>query len=229
MEQLNPTQKARRLPSACVRPFLRQSFRSHIRPRLGFSAAVFLLLALFAAGTAHAQRGSSDLGMGYTQEYNKFVGPQQNNSFYLRGAFVDYGYSFWRGLGLTASASGFSATNLKSTIDIHQIDLLGGLRYTYNWGHITPAVWARHAGLFVEAKGGYTFATSGLYPVNGTLASTATGLTYAAGGGFNFHIYQRFDLRLIQADYVVSHLPNGSTNQQNSVRIGAGVNFHFGP
>jgi hypothetical protein len=183
--------------------------------------------ALLAPGVAQAQRGSSDFGMTYVQELNKFVGPQQAHTFYLRGAAVDYGYTLWHGVGVTGSATGLSATNLEGNIDIHQVDVLGGVRYT--WGHITPAVWARRGGVFAEAKAGYTFATSGLFPVNGALASNASGLTYAGGGGFNLHVYQRLDLRVIEADYVVSKLPNGSTNQQNAIRLSAGLNFHFGP
>jgi hypothetical protein len=186
-------------------------------------------VAALLPGVAHGQRGSSDFGMMYTQELNKFVGENTAQNFYLRGAAVDYGYTLWRGWGVAASANGMAATNLKGNIDIHQVEVVGGLRYTHNWGHITPAVWARKAGVFAEAKGGYTFASSGLFPVNGAIASTASGLTYEGGGGFNFHIYDRFDLRVIEADYVISKLPNGGTNQQNGLRLSAGLNFHFGP
>ncbi len=80
----------------------------------------------------------------------------------------------------------------------------------------------------MEAKVGYTFATSGLYPVNGIVMPTASSLTYQGGAGLNFHIYHRFDLRLIEADYVITKLPNGSTNQQNTLRLASGLNFHFG-
>lgn len=199
-----------------------------LSPRLRRWMAALACIACMASGArAHAQHGAVDLGMKYVQERSKFVGPA--NFFYLRGASMDLGYSVWHGLGVTGSATGLAATNLDTDIDIEHVELLGGLRYTHNFGHITPTVWGRHGGIFLEAKGGYTFAISGLYPVNGVVATSASGLTYAGGGGVNYHVYHRFDLRLIEADYVMSKLPNGGTNQQNSLRLGAGLNFHFGP
>lgn len=177
---------------------------------------------------AEAQRGSVDFGMTYEQERSKFVGSSDADYFYLRGAAMDLGYTVWKGFGVTGSATGLAGTNLQTNIDIHHVEVLGGLRYTYNLGHITPMAWGRKGGVFAEGKAGYTFATSGLYPVNGVIATKASALTYAGGAGLNFHIFHRFDLRLIQAEYVISTLPNGGTNQQNTLRVGSGLNFHFG-
>jgi hypothetical protein len=191
-------------------------------------ALVALVAVLLPGPRAHAQRGSVDLGMTYQQERSKFVGSADADYFYLRGAAVDLGYTVWKGIGVTGSATGLAGTNLQSNIDIHHVEMLGGVRYTYNLGHITPMAWNRKGGIFLEGKGGYTFATSGLYPVNGVIATSASALTYAGGGGINFHIYHRFDLRLIEAHYVISKLPNGGTNQQNTLRFGSGLNFHFG-
>jgi hypothetical protein len=198
----------------------------------GGAIAVASLLASFCgfvSSAAHAQRGAVDFGMVYTQERSKFVGSSPNDYFYLRGATLDLGYSLWHGIGVTGSATGLAGTNLQTNIDIHHVEMLGGVRYTHNLGHITPTVWARKGGIFLQAKGGYTFATSGLYPVNGVVATSASALTYVGGGGINFHVYERFDVRLAEVDYVISHLPNGGTNQQNTLRFGAGLNFHFGP
>ncbi|MFC6645621.1 outer membrane beta-barrel protein [Granulicella cerasi] len=188
-------------------------------------------LALLAAmpQKAAAQR-SYDLGMMYTQERSKFVGANTStNYFYLRGATIDLGYTFWKGIGVVGSGTGLAGTNLLTDIDIQHIEGTGGLRYTYNFGHITPTATNRKLGVFVEGKGGYTLATAGQYPVNGVVQNHASGLTYMGGGGVNLHAYQRFDVRLIDAQYVITKLPNGTTNQQNTLRLSAGINFHFGP
>lgn len=190
-----------------------------------------VVVALMAAGlqSAYAQMPrSSDFGMTYTQERSKFVGSADSEYFYLRGATLDYNMQLWHGLGVAASGTGLAGTNLQTNIDIHHIQALVGPRYTYNLGHITPTAWNRKGGFFVEAKVGYTFATKGLYPVNGIVLPTASSLTYQGGAGINFHIYHRFDLRLIEADYVITKLPNGGTNQQNTLRFASGLNFHFG-
>lgn len=184
-------------------------------------------LALLAAPRAHAQR-SGDFSMTYIQDAARFVGTQPNTYFYLRGAQTEIGYSFWKGVGFVAGANGLAGTNLRSSIDIHEITFFVGPRYTWNLGHISPTTWNRKGGIFVEGKFGHTFATAGQYPINGVLASNASSMELEAGGGVNFHIYHRFDLRLIEADAVRTKLPNGVSNVQNSVRIATGINFHIG-
>lgn len=194
------------------------------RPR-----GLFLLsLTLFSvAAHARAQR-PADFGMMYTQEKTKFVGANSSDYFTLRGASLDYSQSLWKGLGVAVSGTGLAGTNEEGYIDIQHIELMVGPRYTYNLGHISPTAWGRRGGIFAEGKIGYTFATSGLYPVNGAIQGTAAGLTYEGGGGINLHIYQRFDLRLIEVDAVRTQLPNGTTNVQNTLRLASGLNFHFG-
>jgi hypothetical protein len=190
----------------------------------------FLLIVLALAASAPALRAQRpiDLGLTYSQERTKFVGTSANDYFRLRGATVDLGVGLAHGLGVAFAGTGLAATNLRQSIDIHQAALMVGPRYTYNYGHITPTAWDRHVGSFIDAKVGYTFATSGLFPISGdALTNHASGLTYTGGGGFNFNIYHRLDLR-VQADYVQTHLPNGGTNQQNNLRFSGGVNFHFG-
>jgi len=185
------------------------------------------LLSLILCAVASAQR-PADLGMTYTQEKSKFVGTNSSDYFTLRGASINYAYSFWKGFGVAASGTGLAGTNLEGYIDIQHIEFMVGPRYTYNLGHISPTAWGRKGGIFAEGKIGYTFATSGLYPVNGVITSNAAGLTYEGGGGVNVHIYQRFDLRLIEVDAVRTQLPNGTNNVQNTLRLASGINFHFG-
>jgi hypothetical protein len=208
-----------------------RSPRRRAWPHGGFRSAAcasVLAIAALIAPLARAQR-PIDLGFTYAQERTKFVGNSSNDFFRLRGATVDVGYGLYRGMGVAFAANGLAATNLRESIDIHQASFMVGPRFTYNYGHITPTAWNRRIGSFIDAKVGYTFATSGLYPINSTsLSNHASGLTYSGGGGFNLHLYHRLDFRVLQVDYVQTHLPNGGTNQQNNLRVSAGVNFHFG-
>jgi hypothetical protein len=164
----------------------------------------------------------------YVQERTKFVGSASTDTFYLRGASIDLGYSLWHGLGVAGSGVGLAATNLRGDIDIEHIQFLVGPRYTRNFGHITDTAWNRHGGVFVEGQIGYTLAPAGLYPSNGVELTHASSLTYAGNAGINFTIYHRFDLRLIEAGLVRTQLPNGGSNVQNTLRLASGINFHFG-
>jgi hypothetical protein len=171
-----------------------------------------------------------DLGMTYTQQRAKFVGSGPDDFFYMRGATVDFAYQPFHGIGPVVSLNGMAVTNLRTQIDIHQASFLGGVRYTYSFGHISPTVWSRRASLFGEGLVGATYASDGLYPSfksDNVLDSTAKGFTYALGGGVNYNIYHRFELR-VMSHYFVTDLPNGGTNQQRDIQVSAGVNWHFG-
>lgn len=205
----------------------RSTWLSLRRLRRGLLALAAAGLALLAAPRVHAQR-SGDFSMTYIQDAERFVGNQPNTYFYLRGANTEIGYSFWKGVGFVAGATGEAGTNLRNNIDIHQVTFFVGPRYTWNIGHISPTTWNRKGDIFVQGKFGHTFATAGQYPVNGVLTSNASAMDLQVGGGVNMHIYHRFDLRLIEGEAVRTKLPNGISNVQNSFRISTGINFHIG-
>ncbi|MBW4038860.1 MAG: hypothetical protein HIU91_08285 [Acidobacteria bacterium] len=224
MRQTAPTRTATTCTSAAASPSQRSAtaFRRLL-------AASLLLVALFASSAAaRAQQiHPSDLGMTFTQQRSKFVGSASTDNFYLRGATVDYSQAMFHGVGPVASFNGLAVTNLRQQIDIHQASFLGGGRYTYSVGHVSPTVWNRRGSVFAEALVGLTLATSGLYPSGETLVSNAHGFTYALGGGVNVNLYHDFELRLMAHDFV-TELPNGGTNQQRNIQFSLGVNWHFG-
>lgn len=185
---------------------------------------------LLPTASAHAQESAvpADLGFSFLQERTKFVGSGTDRYFMMRGAKVDFAYELAKGIGLAVSGTGLSTVNLRGTLDVEQIAMMAGPRYTWNWGHITPTAVNRKGGVYVEGKAGYVIAISGAYPVNGAVMDHASALTYMGGAGVNLHVYDRFDLRPLELEYVRNQLPNGGTNVQNSLRLGAGINFHFG-
>ena len=223
---MRPLSRTVRLPGRSPhRTAARDLTRRARRLALTLLTAVLALAVLPAR--VQAQR-PIDFGMTYTQERTKFVGGPADKYFYLRGATVDVNFDLYKGLGISANGTGLAATNLESNIDIHHIEFLAGPRYTYNLGHISDLASSRRGGIFIEGKAGYTFATAGIYPINGVNQDHASALTYEGGGGINVTLYRRFDLRLIEANHVRTQLPNGGTNQQNTLRLASGVNFHFG-
>ena len=191
-------------------------------------AAALLLLLPFAAFLPSAPAQTPmDLGMTYTQQRSKFVGGSASDDFYLRGATVDFAYTPFHGIGPVVSLNGLAVTNLRTEIDIHQASFLGGGRYTFSLGHISPTLWSRKGSIFAEGLVGLTHATDGYYPSGSTLSSTASGFTYAFGGGINYNLYHRFELR-VMSHYFTTDLPNGGTNQQRNIQVSAGVNWHLG-
>jgi len=192
-----------------------------------FASLALFALALAAPANSRAQR-SADIGLTFTQSRSNFVTVPGSATqyFYMRGAAADYSVPLWNGLGVSASGIGLTGENFDRHVDIHQISILAGPRYTWNHGHILPYEWGRKASLFGEGKVGYTFATSGQYPSNSVISNTSSGLTYMAGGGVNITVYHHFDLRVIEADFVHTQLPNGFNNSQSTIRLAIGINFH---
>lgn len=211
------------------KPTLRSSPKLFGATLLRCALACGIVWAILAGTRAYAEDGvPADLGFSYLQERTKFVGSGTNPYFMMRGAKVDFAYEFAHRIGLVVSGTGLSTVNLRGSLDVEQISLMAGPRYTWNWGHITPTATSRKGGVYVEGKAGYVIAISGAYPVNGVVMDHASALTYMGGAGVNLHLYDRFDLRPVELEYVRDQLPNGGTNVQNSLRLGAGINFHFG-
>jgi len=69
-------------------------------------------------------------------------------------------------------------------------------------------------------------AIDGVYPSSSGPASTANAFSLQTGAGVNVFLTPRFSLRLIQAEYVRTDLPNGAGNDQNDLRLSFGVVFH---
>jgi hypothetical protein len=64
----------------------------------------------------------------------------------------------------------------------------------------------------------------GLFPgAGGSLSGAASARAVLAGGGLDLTIHQHIAIRAIQADYLRTQLPNGKGNEQNLLRLGAGI------
>jgi outer membrane immunogenic protein len=62
---------------------------------------------------------------------------------------------------------------------------------------------------------------------SGSLVSGGGAFASLVGGGLDLRVAQRFSIRAVEADYLVTTFNNGSNNHQNNLRIAAGVVFHF--
>lgn len=50
---------------------------------------------------------------------------------------------------------------------------------------------------------------------------------FAGGGGLNFKLTHHLDFRVAEAQYLVTHIPNGVNDRQNQLRLTSGLNYHF--
>ena len=156
-----------------------------------------------------------------------YVRANQINSggccFHMNGGSGSLAVNVNRHIRLVGEIGGYHSGNVNSTgLDLNVVSYLFGPRIALrNHTRVTP---------FGEILAGGAHASGTLYsgaPASSGLGSQ-NGFAAAVGGGLDVKVSRRVALRLIQADYFVTKLQNGSNNHQNNLRISAGLVLHFG-
>jgi hypothetical protein len=100
---------------------------------------------------------------------------------------------------------------------------MGGARYTFHIAAKNP-----HAfDLYGELLGGGVFASNSLFPGPSGASSSANSGALQAGGGANIRLTRSIALRLLEADFITTQLPNSTNNRQYDVRFSNGIVFRF--
>jgi hypothetical protein len=169
---------------------------------------------------------TADLAVTFAAERSQATADQ--GGFWFKGGGVDAGVTVWKDLGIAASLTGDHASGIAPSVDANKITYLLGPRYNYTPGRRNVGTAnERRTQLFVQTLFGGVHGFDGLYPTNNTTTSRASAFALQAGGGVNLYLTKRFGLRLLEADYVRTNLPNGAANAQNDLRLGFGVTCHM--
>jgi hypothetical protein len=170
---------------------------------------------------------SADLAVTFATERSQVVPGQ--SSFWFKGGGADAAVNFWRGLGIAASLTGDTASNLAPGVNANKLTYLGGPRYTYTaWKGNAGAADQRRLQIFAQGLFGAAHGFDGFYPASPAPTTSANSFAVQAGGGLNLYLTRSLGIRLIEADYVRTALPNGAANAQNDMRLAFGVTYHIG-
>jgi len=189
-----------------------------------FSLAVLFVLS--AAGAVSAQGTPKvDIFGGYSYMHANIV--VSGSPINLNGASGSLAYNFNDWLGVVGDVGVYhqgsiTANDLSLTVSTYQVGPRVSLRRHH---HLIPfgqvLIGAGHAGgtLYTSSLGG------GLAPLG-----TSNGFVLTAGGGVDWKLNHTIGIRLLQAEYLYSQFENGGThgNQQNNVRLSAGIVLSFG-
>lgn len=167
-----------------------------------------------------------DLGLTYTYKLAK-ISNLSGSTFGLQGGSADGVYWLGDGArrwGLAFDLDGETASNIKPGVNLSQFTIVAGPRYM---------LWqdkSKHHGanLYSEVLGGYLHAFNSVFPATPTALTSANSFALQAGGAFNLPIAKSIDLRLIEADYVMTKLPNANNDLQSDLRLSAGFVLRFG-
>ena len=181
-------------------------------------AASWMFVGLAAGAQSAPQPAvkSVDLALGYTTIYANAPPPGQCGCFWMSGGSAQFAVEDPHGVGLVFDVGVTTASNIGNATghDLTLATYLAGPRYTY-WTHgrLAPYVQAL-------VGGGHAY-------TNYVGDDHSTTVAFAAGGGVDLELSRRFSWRVAQAEYLLTHVPNGANNAQNQLRLTAGVVLHL--
>jgi outer membrane immunogenic protein len=145
--------------------------------------------------------------------------PGRCGCFNMNGGSSEVAFHAFRALSVVADLTGERAASIGATSGdgLSLVAFTVGPRFSHRFsgGKFTP---------FVQGLVGVAHGFDGLFPgSSGSLSGAANGRAVLAGGGLDLTIHQHIAIRTIQADYLRTQLPNGQGNEQNLLRLSAGV------
>jgi len=144
-----------------------------------------------------------------------------SSRFGLIGGRADMLLPFTRNFGLVTEFSGVhtgsvpgAGTGLTLSTYMAGPRISMPLRRGREVGRVVP---------FAQVLFGGVHGSGGLFPHGSMISSSANSFAMSAGGGLQVGVSRKLSLRLVQAEYLYTRLPNLLDNCQNSYRIGAGL------
>jgi peptidoglycan-associated lipoprotein len=182
---------------------------------------VGLALLLLSTAPAHGQTVPAfEVGLGYSYVHSN-APPGGCGCFNMNGGAGEFGVLVGHNLSAVAEAGVYVQNDVNNSGRSLRFEtILFGPRYTFNhWRKWSP---------FAQGLFGGSLGSGTLYGPNATTSGSASGFSLSAGGGLDWKVSRRVSVRLIQAEYMLTRFPNSTDNDQNNLRISAGVVFHFG-
>jgi peptidoglycan-associated lipoprotein len=138
--------------------------------------------------------------------------------FYMQGGRAEADIRLHHWLSAVAEVGGAHANKINSNGDsVGRITYLLGPRATHRAGH--------GLSVFGQALFGGAHGFDGYFPKSTTSSTSANSFALSTGGGVDWSLSDHFAVRLLQADYLYTQLPNAAGDRQNNFRVGAGIVF----
>jgi hypothetical protein len=187
-----------------------------IRRSMGPLLAALLLCTAAGRGQA-ASPVEVSLGYSYLRAN---APPGQCGCFNMNGGSGAFAALLGHGISAVAHVGGYFQNNVVSSgRSLTMETFLFGPRYSYRhskkW---TP---------FAQFLAGGAHGSGTLYGT-ATTSGSANGFSMSAGGGLDWNASRHVSVRLFQAEYLMTRLPNAVNNNQNDLRLTFGVVLHFG-
>lgn len=184
---------------------------------LGLALGVCLLGG--TAASVAQQEPKLDAGVTFIAERSLKANTSQN--FWMEGGSIELGANVWKGWGIAADVTGTHTNSVgNSSVPLSMITTTFGPRYRWQ----ANKKWSVYGeGLIGEANVFHT-----LVPTPSGADTSGNSLAIQVGGGLDYALKQRFAIRLLDAGWIRTQVPNSTNSVQNTLRLGAGVVVRFG-
>jgi Outer membrane protein beta-barrel domain len=183
--------------------------------RLVVSLLAFATIFGLSAGAQEVPKIDASVSYSYLRANPATTGL---GDFNLNGGSASVAYNFKDWLSGVADFGGYHVGNANGVnVDGTLATYLFGPRITYRTRRFSP---------FAQALFGTAHAGSGVFGTSNSHSAFAS----AFGVGIDWNVRDRFSIRPLEVDYLLTHLPeigNGNTQTQNNVRVSTGIVFHF--
>jgi hypothetical protein len=142
-------------------------------------------------------------------------------TFQNQGGGAELAFQFRKGFGAVGSVNGFHTNQSGHSVPVNVIAETFGPRYTFR------SLGKKHPiNIFVQGLVGEANGFKGLYPNPNGPTTNASSVAYEAGGGMDIAYTPHLSIRLLQAHWERTALPNATNNVQNTLRVGIGIVIH---
>ena len=180
-----------------------------------------LLAALMLCSAAARGQGASpvEVSLGYSY-LRANAPPGQCGCFNMNGGSGGLAAYLGHGFSAVADVGGYFQNNVVASSRSFTMEtfLFGprySIRHSKKW---TP---------FAQFLAGGAHGSGTLYGTAAT-AGSANSFAFSAGGGLDWKASRNVSIRLFQAEYLMTRLPNAVNDYQNDLRLTFGVVLHFG-
>jgi hypothetical protein len=179
------------------------------------------MLLLSGTGLLRAQNSQPnrlDLSITYIGE--RSLKAQTSQNFWLQGGSIELGANVWRGWGIAADVTGTHTGSIGSSgLPLSLVTTTFGPRYRW---HAARRLSIYGQGLIGEANG-----FRSIFPATEGSQPDANGFAAQVGGGVDYKLSDRFAMRVLNAGWARTQLPNSTDDVQNTLRLGAGIVLRF--
>ena len=188
--------------------------------------AIALLPCALSAQQVPAKNAEPELSLAITYNAQRGIVTSSGNGFWTQGGGAELMATFYHGLGIAADVTGTHASNISpSGVDLTMVTATFGP--TYTWGLPRHGKSQREWKIFGESLLGVANGLDSVFPNAAGAQSSSNSLALQVGGGADLDLSRHIAVRVLQADWLRTELPNAASNVQNNLQLGAGIVFQL--